>query len=72
MRVQHWNTYATICKIASGGSLVYDAGNPKLVLCDNLEECDGEEGDREGSRGRDTCIPSTDSCLCMPKLITIL
>ena len=30
-------------------NLLYDAGNPKLVLCDNLEGCNGEGG----SRGRD-------------------
>ena len=34
--------YITICKVDSG-NLLFDAGNPKLVLHDNLKECDGEE-----------------------------
>ena len=28
----------------AGGSLMYDPGQPKLVLCENLEGWDGEEG----------------------------
>ena len=45
------HTLPYVKQIASG-SLLYDAGNPKPVLCDNLKECDGEGGGREGSRGR--------------------
>jgi len=31
----------------ASGNLLYDVGNPKLVLCDNLERWDGEGGGRE-------------------------
>ena len=34
-------------------SLLYDAGNPKLVLWDNLEGWDGEEGGRGVQEGGD-------------------
>ena len=43
------------------GSLVYDAGHPKLVLCDNLEGWGGEGGGRELQDGRDTCMPMANS-----------
>ena len=43
---------------ASGNSLC-DAGNPKQVLCDNLEGWNGEGGLRGGGN---TCIPTVDSC----------
>ena len=58
--IKHRNTYITTCKIASG-SLIYDAGNPKPVLCDNLEGKGGEGGVREVQEGRDTYIPIADS-----------
>ena len=29
-------------KQVASGNLLYEAGNPNLVLCDNLEEWDGE------------------------------
>ena len=45
LRKQHWNIYITIHKIGSG-SLMYDAGYPKPVLCDNLEGQGGEGGGR--------------------------
>ena len=32
-------------------SSIYDSGNPKPVLCDNLEGWDGEAGGSGGSRG---------------------
>ena len=32
-------------------------GNSKLVLCDNLEEWDGEGGGRGFQEGGDMCIP---------------
>ena len=35
---------------------MYDAGNPKQVLCDNLEGWGGEGG------GRVTCMPVANSC----------
>ena len=43
-RKEHW----------SGGSLMYDIGNPKLVLCDNHKGWGGEgggEGSCSGGRG---------------------
>ena len=44
------------------GSLMYDAGNPELVFCDNLEEAGGE-GCRPGvQEGGDRCIPMANSC----------
>ena len=55
----------------SSGSLMYDAGYPKSVLCDNLE---GEGGRHVGGvqDGGDVCIPVSDSCCYMAKTITIL
>ena len=51
---------------------MYDAGNPKPVLCDNLEEWEGE-GDGKGvQEGGDMCVPSADSSWCMAKTISIL
>ena len=44
-----------------------DTGNPKPVLGDNLEGCDGE-GIQEGG---DICIPMANSCCCSAKAITI-
>ena len=53
-------TLPYVKKITSG-SLMYDAGNPKPVLCDNLEEWEGE-GDGKGvQEGGDMCVPSADS-----------
>ena len=41
---------------------MYDAGNPELVLCDNLEGAGGE-GCRPGvQEGGDRCIPMANSC----------
>ena len=34
----------TYVKWIVGGNLLYDAGNPKLLLCDDLKEGDGEGG----------------------------
>ena len=36
-------------KTAASGNLLYDAGSPNLVLCDNLEGWDGVQGEREGT-----------------------
>lgn len=42
---------------------MYDAGKPKLVLCDNLEGWVGREvGGREVQEGESTGIPMADSC----------
>ena len=53
-------------------NLLYDAGNPKLVLCDNLEGWNGEGGGREVQEGGDIRIPMADSSQCMAETITIL
>ena len=37
-------------QVIASGSLIYNAGNPKLVLCYNLES--GMGRDEEGERGR--------------------
>ena len=59
VRVSFWN-------------LLYDAGNPKLVLCDKLEGWNGEDGGREVQEGGDICIPMADSTQCMAETITVL
>ena len=41
--------------------LLYDASNPKLVLCDNLEGWDGEAGRRGLQEGGDIGIPMAGS-----------
>ena len=51
---------------------VRDRGNPKPVLCENLEEGDEEEGGREGSRGKDIRISVVGACWCIAKTITML
>ena len=41
-------TYAIpYAKSKASGNLLYDTGNPKPVLCDNLEGCNGDRGKRE-------------------------
>ena len=59
-------------KQIASGNLLYDTGNPKLGLCDNLEGRDGEGGGREVLRRGDICIPVTDSCWFMAETNTIL
>ena len=44
------------------GNLLYDAENPKRMLCDNLQGWDGVEGGREAQEGGDIYIPMADSC----------
>ena len=39
-----------------------DAGNPKLVLSDNLEAWDSMGDEREAPEGEDLCIPMANSC----------
>ena len=53
-------------------NLLYDAWNPKLVLCDNLEGWNGEGGGREVQEGGDTCMPMADSHRCTAETNTIL
>ena len=53
-------------KIASG-NVMYDAGSPKSVLCDNLEGWSGEGARRGDQEGGDTCITMANSCCCMAK-----
>ena len=52
-------------------SLIFEAGHPEPVLCNNLEGWGGEGGGR-GFKMGDTCAPMTDSCQCMAKTTTIL
>ena len=49
-------------KQIASGSLMYDAGHPKLVFSDNLEGGGGEGGGRGVPKGKDTCMPMTNSC----------
>ena len=51
---------------------MYDAGNSKPGICDNLEGWEGEGGGRWVQEGGDMCIPMADSCWCMAKTIRIL
>ena len=48
-------------KQTASGSLMYDAGNPKLVLCDNLEQWGGEGVGRGVQEGGDSCVPIANS-----------
>ena len=41
---------------------MYDAGNPKLVLCDNLEGMEWGGRWEEVQKGGVTCMPMADSC----------
>ena len=58
--------------ILASGSSMYDAGNPKPVLCDNLEGWDGEGGGRGVQVGGNICVPNANSCQSLAKTITIL
>ena len=42
--------------------MLYEAGDLKLVLCDNLAGWDGEGGGRKVQEGGDICISMADSC----------
>ena len=46
----------------SGKPPMYDAENPKPVLCDNLEGWNGEGGERGIQEGEDIPIPNANSC----------
>ena len=52
--------------------MLYDAGNSKPGICDNLEGWEGAGGGRGVQEGGDMCIPMADSCWCMAKAIRIL
>ena len=43
-------------------NLMYDAGNLKQVLCDNLEEWDRKGSGREFQEGGYICMTMADSC----------
>ena len=55
-------TYIIICKIDSQWEFAVYLRKLKLWLCINLEEWDEEGDGREFQKGRDVCIPMTDSC----------
>ena len=46
---------------------MYDAGHPKLVLCDNLEGWGGKGGGRVVQERGDVYMPMTDSYWYMEK-----
>ena len=50
-------------KYVASGSLMYDSGNPKPVLCDNLKGGRGREAGEGYKRERIyVCIPMANSC----------
>ena len=59
-------TLSYVKQIASG-SLLYEAGNPKPGLCDNLEWWD-----RGLQEAGDVCVSMAEPCWCMAKTIMIL
>ena len=46
----------------ASGNLLYDAGNPKLVLYDHLAGWDGKGDGKEVQEGGDLCKLLADSC----------
>ena len=57
-----WKFTLPYVKQIPNGNLLYDSGNSKLVLCNNLEGWDGEECGTEVQEGEDICISKADSC----------
>ena len=55
-------TYINICKIDSQWEFAVWFRKLKQVLCINLEGWEAEGDGREVQKGRDICIPMTDSC----------
>ena len=62
-------TYITTCELilphanqTANGNLLYDSGNSKQGLCNNLEGWDWEGDGRQVQEGGDICIPMADSC----------
>ena len=64
--------HSVYVKQIASRSLMYDAGHPKSVLHDNLEEWGGEGGGKGIQEGGDTCIPVAYSYGCMAKTVTVL
>ena len=62
----------TLLYVDSEWEFAIDAGNPKLVLSDNLEAWDSMGDGREASEGGDLCIPMANSCWCMTETSTTL
>ena len=54
------NIYITACKMDSQWGSAVCGREPKLVLCDNLEEWDRKGGERELQERGDICIPMVD------------
>ena len=52
----------TLLYVDSEWEFAIDAGNPKLVVSDNLEAWDSMGDGREASEGGDLCIPMANSC----------
>ena len=50
---------------------MYDAGNPKLVLCDNLERMGWGGRWEEPQEGGVTCLPMADSYRCVAEATTM-
>ena len=66
-------TYALpYVKSITSVSLMYEAGHPKLVFCDNLKGQAVEGVGRGIQDGEDTCIPMVDSYCYMTNIVTIL
>ena len=55
-------TYITICKIDSQWEFAVWLRKLEQGLCISLAGWDGEGDGREVQKGRDICIPMTDSC----------
>ena len=54
----------TICKKDSQWKFAVRFKELKLGLCNNLEQWDGDGGEREIQKGGDTCILIADSHCC--------
>ena len=48
-------------KYIASGNLLYVAGKPKPVLCEDLEGWDGVEQGERFKRERDLCMPGAES-----------
>ena len=61
-------TYTLPCvKEIANVSLLYDAGNTKLVFCDHREGWEGQGDGRGIKEGGNICISTAVSCWCMQK-----
>ena len=59
-------------KYMASENLLYDTGNPKLVLYDHLAGWDGEGGGKEVQEGGDICILTADPHCHMAETTTTL